>query len=560
MARISRGKAHIEIMDLTDGKQLISYISANNQRQVIYDPDTKTYTPNFQTTPLVLTPNVSIYDNGQTDITSQMKAVKWYVQVNSTGAKVEITNNSTYSIDATTKQLTVKQNVLESNVSMRYSFEATYTDQASKRDLLAIADIELTKITNGSSGTNASDPITGVLTNDAQSIQTKYDGTGGIYTGVESSLMVYKGSSDVTSQWVIVPTPSTGVTGTYIGGVYKVTNMTQDTGTVTFTATNTNYPNTSIRKVFTITKIRNGADGTVTHLQTSTGVIKLDENGVYTPGTVTLTGRIKVGETAEKDYAGRFVVSETLNGNDYTVAYRSSANETSKTITPSTGIQAIKVELFQAGGTIVLLDSEIIHVVADGIDSVVPVIDTPNGVVTRNHDGILTAVLTLYKGVQEVSGDFYKWYRKDASEAGDAYSGAGWYALGAGSNTEGYYTDTLSVSPEALTGTQTFMCVTQYKGRTYRSTISLSDLTDPYVVSVLGMDTFKNGRGEHTYTCKVYHNGVEKDEPGYTYEWRMYDGNNVLKDNFSKSGKTITVNAEEMDHSAVLVCRVDDGK
>ena len=106
------------------------------------------------------------------------------------------------------------------------------------------------------------------------------------------------------------------------------------------------------------------------------------------------------------------------------------------------------------------------------------------------------------------------------------------------------------------------MVIVTYNNRILKSTITVSDLNDPYSVITIGNNLFKNGKGTNTYTTKVYHLGVEIDldinNPLYTYEWDLYDSDGLQIPSFIKSGKTITVDASEILNSGTLVCTVKD--
>lgn len=100
-----------------------------------------------------------------------------------------------------------------------------------------------------------------VLSNENHSVPTNGAGLDGNYDGAETTITIYKNGEDVTSQWTIEATPSTGVTGAYISSTktYKVSNMTKDVGTVRFTATKSGEA--ELAKVFSLSKTKSGTDG-----------------------------------------------------------------------------------------------------------------------------------------------------------------------------------------------------------------------------------------------------------------------------------------------------------
>lgn len=554
---ISRGSAQITILDLTDGRKIVSYIGSDRLRQVIYNPDTNTYNPDYSVTPITLTPNLKLAGTTE-DKASQAKSIKWFYQINSIGPMVEITSsNATYTLGSPFKTLKINTNILASNLSIRYFCELTYFDTTSQDDILALSEIELVKITNGASGKN---PILGVITNDSQIIQTKTDGTSGIYLGASSEMIIYDGTIDVTANWSITALPTEGITGTFSNNIYTVTNMETDTGTVTFTGKRNGFPD--IIKLFTITKVKNGMDAVVTKLNLSSQVIKKTESGAYIPTFLPVSAVTKSGNDDFMPYIGKFRIYES-DGDSYTLVYASSVNESSYNFYPSENISDIKVQLYTSDLD-TMLDEEIIPIVLDGLDSIMPIIDCPDGMVIRNGEQTLSAVLTIYKGGSTVIPSTYNWYKLVPDALGDELSGSGWVKLIEGNtgNTTGYNTNKLIIPPSAVNGSETFMALVVYDGRVLKSTITVSDLNDPYSVITIGNNLFKNGKGTNSYTTKVYHLGTEIDTDInnliYTYEWDLYDSDGEQIPTFIKSGKTITVSASEISNSGTLVCTVKD--
>ena len=122
----------------------------------------------------------------------------------------------------------------------------------------------------------------------------------------------------------------------------------------------------------TIVKVSDGANGTSATaywLISSASAIGKNTSNAFNPASITFTSKSQTGANAVANYSGRFVISETIDGTAFTDKYTSSANESTKTYTPSaTNIKSIRVRLYKAGGTSVLLDEQIIPVVTDGIN------------------------------------------------------------------------------------------------------------------------------------------------------------------------------------------------
>lgn len=199
-----------------------------------------------------------------------------------------------------------------------------------------------------------------------------------------------------------------------------------------------------------------------------------------------------------------------------------------------------------------------------GQDAINTVLWTPNGNTIRNSTGSLIAKVDVYKGSAIVTPTAFKWYIQDptatTSSGGDADGGAGWRLLNSSYNegTSGYTTATLTIPATAITSIESFKCVVTYASKKYQDVCTVMDVTDPIQVAVTGTSVFKNGQGSTTLTAKLYQAGVEVDErgnEGYVYTWSLYDSNNV-KSTFSKTGKTITVDADDVNVRGNIVCDV----
>lgn len=113
----------------------------------------------------------------------------------------------------------------------------------------------------GTPGTPGQNAVVGYLTNEAHSVATAADGTGGVYTSAGGTFKVFNGLTDVTTSAVFSVVSSSGVTGMAIGaatGVYSVTGTTTDVGTATLRAV---YAGVTVDKVYTIARSKAGAAG-----------------------------------------------------------------------------------------------------------------------------------------------------------------------------------------------------------------------------------------------------------------------------------------------------------
>ena len=226
----------------------------------------------------------------------------------------------------------------------------------------------------GQDGQTGKPAIIGQLSNDFIGIPTDSSGNNGVYSNATSTLYIYEGTDDVSSEWDCTASASSGIIGSLSGKTYKITNMTVDAGTVTLTATKSGYAN--VVKQITVVKTKAGADGQegapgeaarTYFLSPSTLVLKRDTNNSYSPSSVIFYAYYRDGQsTSQTAYAGRFLIEETIDNDQYTIAYTSSGNETNHVFTPTNNsIKAIRCTLYASGGTSQMLDIQSIVVLED---------------------------------------------------------------------------------------------------------------------------------------------------------------------------------------------------
>ena len=101
----------------------------------------------------------------------------------------------------------------------------------------------------------------------------------------------------------------------------------------------------------------------------SVSAISKSPTGAYTPATITAAGYRKTGTANPVAYAGRWKVETTTNGTTWTATYTGTADVAAMpAYTVPAGIAALRITLYLAGGTTVMLDQETIPIVADGDD------------------------------------------------------------------------------------------------------------------------------------------------------------------------------------------------
>lgn len=231
----------------------------------------------------------------------------------------------------------------------------------------------ITKLRDGAPGTNT---ITAVLSNEDQMIPFPNNGSPD-YSQAVSQIYIYNGGTLDTANWTINTTASDNLTisrSTTVktNDTVAVTGMTGQSGTVTFTCTRSNYAN--IIKTFSVVKVAQGADAhepEIYSIECSAIAINKttpsDGSAVtYTPSSVVVTAYKQVGNGTRATYAGRIKITSGS-----TSIHSTSTNESTYTITSSDIAKMVTngymtVELYQAGGTSILLDKQTIILTADG--------------------------------------------------------------------------------------------------------------------------------------------------------------------------------------------------
>lgn len=141
--------------------------------------------------------------------------------------------------------------------------------------------------------------------------------------------------------------------------IWTRTRWTQNDGEITYSNPSCITGNTGA----------DGAPATTQYIRAGNSVIHQLKTGALSPTTIIFYAEQRAGTGDPADYYGRFIISESTNGTSWTTKYTSSTDEKQKNYTPSTNtIKYIRCELYRSGGTTVLLDSQTVPVISDGVD------------------------------------------------------------------------------------------------------------------------------------------------------------------------------------------------
>ena len=107
---MSKAQGQFTIIDYNDALTLTGYIGSNLAKTQMYNPDNGSYTPDWKTKNLVLTPSLYVIGTTADQIaTANVTSVKWYVGDSNTA----ITAGTNYALSgAKSHILTVKANVM----------------------------------------------------------------------------------------------------------------------------------------------------------------------------------------------------------------------------------------------------------------------------------------------------------------------------------------------------------------------------------------------------------------------------------------------------------------
>lgn len=121
------------------------------------------------------------------------------------------------------------------------------------------SDYIWTKI-KGEDGSDGQNSYSGLLTDEFIAVNTDADGNNGNFSNASTSIILFEGTRENTSEWDISVEVTAGIQGSLSSSkdTYKVSGMTVDSGEITFIA---RYKTTTLTKVVKIAKVKQGTPG-----------------------------------------------------------------------------------------------------------------------------------------------------------------------------------------------------------------------------------------------------------------------------------------------------------
>ena len=347
MAIIATGSK--TIIDFSDGKSLSVYLGSNMPRTQIYDVNASSYSPNWASTALVITPVV--YAN-QTAIAldSAALSITWKRKEGS-GSEAVLVTGETVAANV----LTVSANKLSGVTSglLTYIAYVTYTDPDTGLPINATADITFAMVTTGANAKSAwisgeqvfKYAVSGGAANPTQITLT---------ANLQNVTMVkwqYKNGSGV---WTDYPTTADNATITGTTLVVKPTHAIWNGESATIQIVTSDANIGDVTSIYKVTDGATGATGqyaSVAFLSNENITFAANKDGQIAAVTVTCnvvayTGTTKVTPTVGTITGaptGMTVTKGSATGNEIPISIAITANATLGAATPLQGTLSVPI-------------------------------------------------------------------------------------------------------------------------------------------------------------------------------------------------------------------------
>lgn len=170
---------------------------------------------------------------------------------------------------------------------------------------------------------------------------------------------------------------------------------------------------------------QDGASARIFELKSSSLIVKKNEDGEFTPNTITFSSTYREGNSTENtSYLGRFIIKESSDGLTYSTKYMSAKDEDHVAYNISGDIESIQCILCESGGVSNQLDTQTIIVLSDS-DSLaeeVKKIKTSMSGISSNVDAVKKSIDTkiwqsdIETKIQEYDNSEIKTVRDQLSE------------------------------------------------------------------------------------------------------------------------------------------------
>jgi len=594
------------IIDLSDGMQLTTYLECNLSKIQIYDtnaPAADAYTPDWSNTPLIITPQFFVGSSAEDLASGNITGLVWsYKRTGDTEETRVVSGSDSMAIDPSTGALTVSANKMSAlTVYKQITFivSAYYRDPNTRMETLIKSDVSFSLVTTGSNAASLK------LSGD-QAIRYAMDNGAAMYTPAVATLEAsFANIEQSTLRWSYIGEEETAIdndgrstltvspaSAMFINGVAKIKCAGTDVaGGIHYDTFSVHIISEAPSIFLTNENLSFAADSegiVVNSAVERCNIVAYMGTNKVTPvvGSISydpsLPAGLSVSQTGVEDSEVQMMITvapnSTLSGDSGSIVLHiTSPVETDLNITWN------KVK----NGSI-------------GENAIVFSLYCPDGLVFINKTGEKTIRAQAYDGSVPITSATYSWYKYDPSQTG------GWSAA-LTTQANAYVVDgsTLTVYADEVPSEATYKCEMLYRNNTYTDVITLTDKTDNYqvVIDSTKGDVFKNAIGDTCLICHLWQNGemidavktttisdvppasgdyfyfldranktvvLEKrvndvwtrvqagsdDDYVYTYHWSKRNKDGEADGTFSRTGKVIYINSDDVDNKSVFVCTV----
>ena len=393
----------ISIIDVTDLGEFSVQPMSNMPLSVIYDPDANSYTPNWGTNNLIITPSIYYAGTALTPGSSGLR-VTWQRQVGADNYTDLTTDETVMESSGNQGKLQVTANKFtSSSTTLTYIVTATYTEPMTQQTLTAKGQITFSLIKNASKVKDCTIIGESVF---------KYDTNGAIVGGSNgvASITLTATVSNVSitgwkyqqgnGTWATYPNSGTSTTLT----VYSNHSVFNNDKCIIKCETNDN----SVYDIHTITNLRDGSPGSTT----VSAVLTNDSQMVPFSGN---NGDFSSAESRIIIYLGgvddtiNWTITQTSSGVTATPSTTTKANDTTTVSAFGTGVSSGNVTFTckKSGMNDIIKTFSLVKVEsgADGVSPTIYSVEANTLAINKSQGGTFTPATVTFSAYQQTEGN-----------------------------------------------------------------------------------------------------------------------------------------------------------
>lgn len=271
--------------------------------------------------------------------------------------KLDIDDNAEFEYLATLPRSSRVATFPPGEGGKQYAIKLVSVGRAGDRTMRNASDV--IEVTGGGLG----GVLAGWLTNEAHTVNTNTDGSGGVYTSAGGSFKLFRGDIDIsdgtdpddvaTTYEVVSATSGLSISINAATGVYTITNLTVDSAIATLRASNGGF---SIERQYSITKAKNGVNAQNIRLQASAQQFMFNAENEANPASqsITLTALRQNAASGTVSWSSSPSVTLTGSGDSRSLAVADFGANTAVEITATLGSLTDKITIVRtrAGGNL----------------------------------------------------------------------------------------------------------------------------------------------------------------------------------------------------------------